>query len=102
VPSVAQRETATDKAARPVSRGVSHPVELPATATGVTSPGRHLSLHASALAQPEAQRRQAEMGAIEAARQRLQGVVNQYDAKRPAPILRRVQEKAGKKRAARP
>ena len=98
---MAQRATDKAKDDRTVSRGVRHTGELTDTATGVPYPVRHLSLHASALAQHEAQRRQAEMGAIEAARQRMQGLVNTYDDKRPETIIRRVQEKAFKKRAAR-
>jgi transposase len=101
LPYVAQRETDKDKDDRTVYRGVSHTVELTDTATGVTYPVRHLYLHSSALAQHEAQRRQAEMGAIEAELQRMQGLVNKYDYKRPETIIRRVQEKAFKKRAAR-
>jgi transposase len=101
LPYVAQRETDKDKDDRTVYRGVSHTVELTDTATGVTYPVRHLYLHSSALAQHEAQRRQAEMEAIEAELQRMQGLVNKYDYKRPETIIRRVQEKAFKKRAAR-
>jgi transposase len=101
LPYVAQRETDKDKDDRTVYRGVSHTVELTDTAIGVTYPVRHLYLHSSALAQHEAQRRQAEMGAIEAELQRIQGLVNKYDYKRPETIIRRVQEKAFKKRAAR-
>jgi transposase len=62
---------------------------------------RHLSIHSSALAQPEAQRRQAELSTIAAAIRRLQGWVNKYDDQTPEIIVRRVQEKAFKKRAAR-
>jgi len=58
-------------------------------------------MYARALAQHEAQRRQAEMAAIEVASQRLQGLINQDADKRPEIIVRRVQEKACKKRAAR-
>jgi transposase len=101
LPYVAQRETDKDKDDRTVYRGVSHTVELTDTASGVTYPVRHLYLHSSALAQHEAQRRQAEMEAIEAELQRMQGLVNKYDYKRPETIIRRVQEKAFKKRAAR-
>ena len=76
-------------------------VELTDPATGITYPVRHLSIHASALAQYEAQRRQAEMSTIEVAIRRMQGLVNKYDDKTPDIIVRRVQEKACKKRAAR-
>src|SRR5437899_3191069 len=54
-----------------------------------------------ALGQHEAQRRQAEMSTIEAKIRRIQGLVNKYDYKTPEIIVRRVQEKAFKKRAAR-
>jgi hypothetical protein len=98
---VAQRETAKDETKRTVSRGVGHPVALTDPATGIPYPVRHLSIHASALAQHEAQRRQAEMSTSEAAIRRMQGLVNTYDDKTPEIIVRRVQEKAFKKRAAR-
>jgi hypothetical protein len=76
-------------------------VALTAADTGVAYPVRHLSSAASALAQHEAQRRQAELSAIEADSQRMQGVVHQYADKSPAISVRRVQDKAVKKRAAR-
>lgn len=98
---MAQRETAKDETKRTVSRGVGHTVELTDPATGITYPVRHFSLHASALAQHEAQRRQAAMGMIEATIRRMQGLVNTYDDTTPATIIRRVQEKALKQRAAR-
>jgi hypothetical protein len=66
----------------------------------VAYPVRHLSTHASALAQREAQRRQAEMVAVETAGQRIQGLVNKYDYKSPEIIVRRVQQKAFKNRPA--
>ena len=101
LPYVAQRETAKDETKRTVYRGVGHTVELTDPATGLTYPVRHLYIHSSALAQHEAQRRQAEMGMIEAEIRRIQGLVNKYDYKTPATIIRRVQEKAFKHRAAR-
>jgi hypothetical protein len=101
LPYVAQRETAKDATKRTVYRGVGHPVALTDPATGITSPVRHLSIHSSALAQHEAQRRQAEMSTSEAEIRRMQGVVNKYDDKTPDIIVRRVQEKACKQRAAR-
>lgn len=101
LPYVAQRETAKDATKRTVYRGVGHTVELPDPATGRTYPVRHLYIHSSALAQHEAQRRQAEMSMIEAEIRRIQGLVNKYDYKTPEIIVRRVQEKAFKKRAAR-
>ncbi len=101
LPYVAQRETAQDEAKRTVYQGVGHTVELIEPDTGLAYPVRHLYIHSSALGQHEAQRRQAEMSAIETEIQRLQGLVNKYDYKTPAIIVRRVQEKAFKKRAAR-
>jgi len=100
LPYVAQRETAKAKDAHTVYRGVGHTVELTAPDTGMAYPVRHLYIHSSALAQHEAQRRQAEMSAIETELQRIQGLVNKYDYKTPEIIVRRVQEKAFKKRAA--
>jgi transposase len=101
LPYVAQRETDQDEAKRTVYQGVGHTVELTEPDTGLAYPVRHLYIHSSALAQHEAQRRQAEMSAIETEIQRIQGLVNKYDYKTPAIIVRRVQEKAFKKRAAR-
>jgi len=101
LPYVAQRETAQDETKRTVYRGVGHTVELTDPATGIPYPVRHLYIHSSALAQHEAQRRQAEMSTIEAEIRRIQGLVNKYDDKTPEIIVRRVQEKAFKKRAAR-
>src|SRR5437016_2081341 len=101
LPSIAQRERAKDQDDRTVYRGIGHSVELTDEDRGVRSPVRHLSIHSRALAQYEAQRRQAEMSTIEAAIQRIQGLVNKYDDKTPEIIVRRVQEKAFKKRAAR-
>jgi hypothetical protein len=80
---------------------VGHTVEVTDPATGITSPVRQLSIHASALAQHEAPRRQAALSTIAAAIRRLQGLVNTYDDKTPDIIVRRVQEKACKPRAAR-
>jgi hypothetical protein len=76
LPSTARRETDKKADDRTVSRGVGHIVTLTDADTGVASPVRHLYIHASALAQREAQRRQAERAAIEAAIQRIQGLVN--------------------------
>ena len=101
LPYVAGRETDKDQDDRTVYRGVGHTVALTDADTGVAYPVRHLYISSSALAQHEAQRRQAEMSAIEAAIQRIQGLVNKYDYKSPEIIVRRVQEKAFKKRAAR-
>src|SRR2546430_17248258 len=98
---VAGRETDKDKDDRTVYRGVGHTVALTDADTGVAYPVRHLYVSSSALAQHEAQRRQAEMSTIEAEIRRMQGLVNKYDYKTPEIIVRRVQEKAFKKRAAR-
>lgn len=99
LPYVAQREQG--KAKPTLYRGVGHTVELRDPDTNVVYPVRHLYIHSSALAHHEAQRRQAQMTAIETELQRLQGLVNKYDYKTPEIIVRRVQEKAFKKRAAR-
>jgi hypothetical protein len=77
LPSIAQRERAKDQDDRTVSRGRGHRVARTDEDRGVRSPVRHLSIHARALAQHEAPRRQAEMPTIAAAIQRMQGVVNQ-------------------------
>jgi len=76
LPSIAQRERAKDQDDRTVSRGIGHSVERPDEALGVRSPVRHLSIHASALAQHEAQRRPVDMSPIEADIQRMQGLGN--------------------------
>ncbi len=101
LPYVAQRETAKAKAERTVYRGVGHMVALTDPDTDRAYAVRHLYLHSSALAQHEAKRREAQMSAIEAELQRIQGLVNKYDYKTPEIIVRRVQQKAFKKRAAR-
>jgi transposase len=63
-------------------------------------PVRHLYIHSSALASHEAKRRETEMSLIEAELKRIQGLVNKYDYKSPEVIVRRVQQKAFKKRSA--
>jgi transposase len=100
LPYTARRETDKKADDRTVYRGVGHIVTLTDADTGVAYPVRHLYIHSSALAQREAQRRQAEMAAIEAEIQRIQGLVNKYDYKSPEVIVRRVQQKAFKKRSA--
>jgi transposase len=100
LPYIAQRERAKDQDDRTVYRGIGHSVELTDEALGVRYPVRHLYIHSSALAQHKAQRRQAEMSTIEAEIQRIQSLVNKYDYKSPEIIIRRVQEKAFKQRAA--
>jgi transposase len=100
LPYVARREADKPEEARTVYRGVGHCVTLTDADTGVAYPVRHLYIHSSALAQREAQRRQAEMVAIETEIQRIQGLVNKYDYKSPEIIVRRVQQKAFKNRPA--
>jgi len=101
LPDVAQREAAKPLAQRPEDRGLGHRVAItdPEAPTRHGSV-RHLSMHASALASREAAWRHTDMQAIEAALQRLQGLVNTYDYKTPESITRRVQSKACKKRPA--
>ncbi len=101
LPYVAQRDADKDPKERTVYRGLGHTVE-------VTDPEdlscnwsvRHLYIHSSTLAKREATRRQNEMQVIEAELQRIQGLVNKYDYKRPEIIVQRVQKKAFKKRRA--
>lgn len=100
LPYVAQRDANKDKYERTVYRGLGHTVTLMDSETGIEYPVRHLYIHSSALAQREAKRRQAEMAAIEAEIQRIQGLVNKYDYKTPEITIRRVQKKAFKKRPA--
>ncbi len=100
LPYVARRETKKDQDARTVYRGVGHSVDLRDPDSGVVYPVRHLYIHSSALAHHEAKRREAEMSLIEAEVKRIQGLVNKYDYKSPEGIVRRVQQKAFKKRRA--
>lgn len=79
---------------------MSHRTELTDPDRGRPYPVRHLSIHSSALGHHAAKRREAEIEAIEAALQRLQGWINTYDDKSPEVIARRVQQKAFKKRSA--
>ena len=101
LPYVAKRDTAKPPAQRTGYQGLGHTVAItdPEDPTRHWSV-RHLSMHASALASWEAARRHNAMQAIEAALQRIQGVVNQYDDKTPTIITRRVHSKAFKKRQA--
>jgi Domain of unknown function (DUF4277) len=100
-PYVAKRDAATLPAQRTLYRGLGHTVQVsdPQGPTGDWSV-RHMYVPSSALAGREATRRQSDMQAIEAALQRLQGLVNTYDDKTPEIITRRVQSKAFKKRPA--
>jgi hypothetical protein len=101
LPYVAQRESAQPSAQRTGSRGLGHRVEVPDPEDLTRHwSGRHLSIHSSALATREATRRDTDMPAIEAARQRIQGLVNTYDDKTPEGITHRVQSKACKTRPA--
>jgi transposase len=100
LPYVAQRETAKAKAERTRYRGVSHRTALTDPDSGTVYPVRHLSIHSSALGHHAAKRREAEINAIEAELQRIQGLINKYDYKSPEVIGRRVQQKAFKKRSA--
>lgn len=100
LPYVAQRETAKAKAERTRYRGVSPRTELTDPDSGTVYPVRHLYIHSSALGHHAAKRREAEINAIEAELQRIQGLINQYDDKSPEVIGRRVQQKAFKKRSA--
>lgn len=97
---VAQRDANKDEDKRTVYQGLGHTVMLKDPKTFLSYPVRHLYIHSSALAQREAERRRAEMAAIEAEIKRIQGLVNKYDYKTPEIIVRRVQQKAFKKRPA--
>jgi transposase len=101
LPYVATREAAKGPRQRTAYRGLGHTVKV----TDPQDPGRHWSVrhlyvHSSVLASREAGRRANDMQAIEAELQRLQGLVNKYDYKRPEISTRRVQSKAFKKRPA--
>jgi transposase len=100
LPYVAQRDAGKDKEERTVYRGIGHTVTLMDPESGIKYPVRHLYIHSSALAQREAKRRREEIAAIEAEIQRIQGLVNKYDYKTPEITIRRVQQKAFKKRRA--
>jgi Domain of unknown function (DUF4277) len=101
LPYVAKRESAKPTAQRTGYRGLGPSVVVtdPEDPTRHWSV-RHLSIHASALAKREAARRDTAMPAIEAALQRIQGLVNKDDDTTPEVIPRRVQSKAFKKRPA--
>lgn len=98
LPYVAQREM--DKDERTIYRGLGHTVTLKDLETGIEHPVRNLYVHSSALSKREAKRRQDEIATIEAEIKRIQGLVNKYDYKTPEIIIRRVQQKAFKKRPA--
>lgn len=100
LPYVAQREHSKRQAERTRYRGVGYDSELSDPDSGVTPTVRHLYVHSSALGHHAAKRREAEIEAIEAELQRIQGLINKYDDKSPEVIARRVQQKAFKKRSA--
>lgn len=100
LPYVARRDANKAKEQRTIYRGVGHTVTLTDSETGTEYPVRHLYIHSSALAQRAAKRRRDEMTAIETEIQRIQSLVNKYDYKTPEIIVRRVQQKAFKKRPA--
>lgn len=100
LPYVAQREHSKRQAERTCYRGVGHDSELSDPDSGITPTVRHLYVHSSALGHHAAKRREAEIEAIEAELQRIQGLINKYDYKSPEVIARRVQQKAFKKRSA--
>ncbi|MBC8230007.1 hypothetical protein H8E77_10720 [bacterium] len=100
LPYVAQRDANKDEGKRTVYRGLGHTVTLKGPKNSISYSVRHLYIHSSALAEREAERRRAEMAAIEAEIKRIQGLVNKYDYKTPEIIVRRVQQKAFKKRPA--
>jgi transposase len=101
LPYVAQREVHKPSEEHTIYEGVGHTVHVvdPQDLTRQWAV-RHLYVRSSALASREAERRQNEIGAIEAELHRLQGLVNKYDYKTPEIIARRVQSKAFKKRRA--
>jgi transposase len=100
LPYVAQREHPKTKAERTRYRGVGHSTALTDPDSGVMHVVRHLYVHSSALGHHAAKRREAEINAIEAELQRIQGLINKYDYTSPEVIARRVQQKAFKKRSA--
>lgn len=100
LPYVARRDAGKKRGERTVYEGVGHTVTLTDTESGTEYPVRHLHVRSSALAQRAAKRRRAEMAAIEAEIQRIQGVVNKYDYKTPEIVAQRVQKKAFKRRPA--
>jgi transposase len=100
LPYVAQRDAQKQRGERTVYAGVSHTVYVTDPESGIQYPVRHLYIRSSALATHAAQRRQAELTAIEREIQRIQKLVNKYDYTTPEIIAQRVQQKAFKKRAA--
>ena len=99
LPYVAQRDAQKQRSERTVYAGLSHTVHVTDPESGIQYPVRHVYIRSSALATHAAQRRQAEMTAIEREIQRIQKLVNKYDYTTPEIIAQRVQQKAFKKRA---
>lgn len=100
LPYVAQRDAKKERSERTVYAGLSHTVQVTDPESSIQYLVRHLYIRSSALATHAAQRRQAEMTAIEREIQRIQQLVNKYDYTTPEIIAQRVQQKAFKKRAA--
>jgi hypothetical protein len=97
---VARRDAGKKRGKRTVYAGVGHTVTLTDAESGTEYPVRHVYIRSSALAQRAARRRRAEVAAIEAEIQRIQGLVNKYDYKTPEIVAQRVQKKAFKRRPA--
>ena len=100
LPYVAQRDAKKERSERTVYVGLSYTVHVTDPESGIQYPVRHLYIRSSTLATHAAQRRQAEMTAIEREIQRIQKLVNKYDYTTSEIIAQRVQQKAFKKRAA--
>jgi hypothetical protein len=97
---VAQRDGRKRPEERTLYEGIGHPVTLTDPENGRTYSVRHLYIRSNALAHHMAPPRRDEMTQIEAEIQRSQGLVNKYDYQTQEIIIRRVQQKAFKKRAA--
>lgn len=100
LPYVAQRDSRKRPEERTLYEGIGHTVTLTDPENGREYLVRHLYIRSNALAHHTAQRRRDEMTQIEVEIQRIQGLVNKYDYQTKEIIIRRVQQKAFKKRAA--
>jgi len=100
LPYVAQRDGRKRPEERTLYEGIGHTVILTDPENGHDYAVRHLYIRSKALAHHTAQRRRDEMTQIEREIQRIQGLVNKYDYQTQEIIIRRVQQKAFKKRAA--
>lgn len=100
LPHVAQRDVGKARDQRTIYASVSHQVTVTDPESRQEYGVHHVYIRSSALAHHAAQRRQAELAAIEAEIQRIQGLVNKYDYHSAEIIIQRVQQKAFKKRAA--